>query len=69
MDLADQAHIIEQENLQRELSRLKPQQASRSHCIDCGIEIPAQRRKHDGVIRCIDCQNDVEANQKHYAKR
>jgi len=30
-----------------------------SHCVDCGIDIPAERLKNSAV-RCVECQGDHE---------
>ena len=35
-------------------------------CDDCGDAIPAQRRAIGGVTRCIQCQTNFEAKQKHF---
>lgn len=70
MDIADKAQKIEQENLNRALARYKPMHTeSLTHCIDCDIEIPEQRRSHAGITRCIDCQTDLEAKNKHFARK
>lgn len=38
---------------------------SAKHCVDCGIEIPANRRAAlVGVQTCIDCQTKRERHQK-----
>ncbi len=37
---------------------------SYSHCVDCGEEIPDNRRKAiQGCKRCIDCQEHLELYQ------
>lgn len=70
MDIADQAQIMEQENLNHALAHHKNQsQHSHTHCIDCEVEIPEQRRKHGGITRCIDCQSELEAKNKHIARK
>lgn len=34
-------------------------------CVECGVEIPAQRREAlPGVFRCVDCQQIHEQQQK-----
>ena len=38
---------------------------TRSHCIDCGDEIPeARRRARPGCIRCIQCAEMFEARER-----
>ncbi|MEA3413367.1 MAG: TraR/DksA C4-type zinc finger protein [Pseudomonadota bacterium] len=35
-----------------------------SSCIDCGNEIPANRRKHlPGAVRCVPCQHLRESTR------
>lgn len=41
---------------------------SLTHCMECGNMIPDARRKAmPGVRLCIDCQSEVEAQQKKSA--
>lgn len=40
-----------------------PSGVSRVECIDCGEPIPEERRTaYPGCTRCIDCQEEYEAN-------
>lgn len=66
-DFADTASDIEAECLQQSLQN-RPQFTAHSNyeCEDCGEEIPAQRRALGGVTRCIGCQTQFEAKQKHF---
>jgi len=34
--------------------------ASEPFCIECGIDIPMERRIAINAIRCVDCQTDYE---------
>lgn len=66
-DFADTASEIEQERLQQSLQN-RAQFTTHSHfeCDECGEEIPAQRRSIGGVTRCVGCQTEFEAKQKHF---
>ncbi|WPZ33211.1 TraR/DksA C4-type zinc finger protein [Thalassobaculum sp. OXR-137] len=62
-DFADQASEYEEaaraSAVRRALS--VPKGDGRTHCIDCGEEIPEARRAADpGAVTCIDCQRDRE---------
>ena len=35
-------------------------------CLECGCQIPEQRRALGGVTLCIDCQTVVEIHNKQY---
>lgn len=66
VDFADAASELEQERLTQSLNnRRQFDTASELDC-DCGNEIPAQRRALGGVTRCIQCQINFEAKQKHF---
>jgi len=40
-------------------------QQSAHRCACCGEDIPeARRQAYPGVVRCIDCQKDVETQEK-----
>lgn len=66
MDIFDQATEHEQrfrDQALRAAAAQMPRGASATHCRapDCGIEIPAQRRRAlPGVELCIDCQTIKE---------
>lgn len=66
-DFADMASDIETERLQQTLQN-RSQFTAHSYfeCVGCGEEIPAQRRALGGVTRCIQCQTQFEAKQKHF---
>lgn len=62
-DLLDEAQAKEERERDASIARVtaKLDGDSESQCIDCGAEIPAQRRNAvPGVKRCIDCQEDFE---------
>lgn len=66
-DFADVASDLEQERLTQSLNnRRQFDTASELDCEDCGAEIPAQRRALGGVTRCVQCQTNFEAKQKHF---
>lgn len=66
-DFADVASDIEAERIQHSLqNRAQFTAHSNFECDDCGEEIPAQRRAIGGVTRCIKCQSNFEAKQKHF---
>ncbi|MOA42274.1 hypothetical protein D3C78_1643130 [compost metagenome] len=64
MDWIDSAVQREEVELERALAlQLRAGRAvgpGRSHCIDCGHEIPEQRRALGGVTRCVHCQTVFE---------
>ena len=65
-DFADVASAITEEHLRKSLEgRSQFNATSNFECEDCGGEIPAQRRALGGVTRCIQCQTNFEAKQKH----
>ncbi len=68
-DILDHAQRLEEK--QRELSLQAAQlqkKPSLKNCIDCGIDIPEQRRALGGITRCIDCQQDHDKLEKNYAR-
>lgn len=66
-DFADIASDLEAERIQQSLqNRTQFTGQSYFECDDCGEEIPAQRRAIGGMTRCIKCQSDFEAKQKHF---
>ena len=67
VDLVDMAEEFQAMSLQEKLNaRAQFSTISAFECGDCGDEIPAQRRALGGVTRCIQCQTEFEAMQKHY---
>lgn len=70
MDEVDEAQKAEALYLAEALNNRtrvgRPGWASLSNCIDCGVVIPAKRRKAvPGCVRCRDCQ-ECEENQWKY---
>lgn len=66
-DFADIASGLEQDRLTQSLNnRSRFETESELDCNDCGDVIPAQRRALGGVTRCILCQTNFEAKQKHF---
>ncbi len=67
VDLVDMAEEFQAMNLQEKLNaRAQFSAVSASECADCGDDIPTQRQALGGVTRCIECQTEFEATQKHY---
>ena len=60
MNPADMAQDVELEDYKRNQAKAimpKPTQPSATHCTDCGVRIPAARRRAvPGVQTCIECQ-------------
>lgn len=67
VDLVDMAEEFRAHQLEQQiLARTQFSAHSHHECDDCGEEIPAQRRTLGGVTRCIQCQTEFEAKQKHF---
>lgn len=67
-DNADRAADITQQSLEAALARKASihQQAANDECVDCGYEIPAQRRKAaPWATTCIECQGIRELRNRH----
>lgn len=65
-DYADIASTLSEQDLDHALSNIKHfNHVSNYECEDCGEEIPEQRRELGAVTRCIGCQTELEAKQKH----
>ena len=68
-DLADGAGEISDERLAYALeNRQQYNQVSEFECLECGNEIPEQRRALGNVKLCIGCQMAVETENKLYRK-
>ena len=68
-DLADVAGEISDERLAYALeNRQQYNLVSEFECLECGNEIPEQRRALGGVTLCIGCQTVVENENKLYRK-
>lgn len=67
-DVGDVASSLEQECLNISLMNRKTFDApSELECLQCGEDIPEQRRAIGGVIYCVGCQSALENRQKHYS--
>ncbi|WP_304635524.1 TraR/DksA C4-type zinc finger protein [Pseudoalteromonas sp.] len=71
MSKFDDAQKIEQHLLDAALSIHREKNnkpgAEFTHCQECGIDIPAARRKAvKNCSTCIECQSLVEIKQRHY---
>ncbi len=69
MDPIDLASEFEQRELEANLSialaAARQTGESEEFCVDCGEEIPEQRRRAvPGCKRCVSCQNDLNAAQR-----
>ncbi|TMU24576.1 TraR/DksA family transcriptional regulator [Halomonas sp. ATBC28] len=66
-DNADRAAVTIQQSLEATLARRATlaTQAANDECVDCGYEIPAQRRKAaPWATTCIECQGIRELKNK-----
>lgn len=61
VDMA-QAHVEQETALSIERIRQRAQTGIGRHdCVDCGTEIPLERRRHmPNAIRCVPCQDIAE---------
>ncbi|WOE42915.1 TraR/DksA C4-type zinc finger protein [Acinetobacter chinensis] len=67
VDLVDMAEEFRARQMQESINaRQQFGTASELDCDDCGEEIPQIRRELGGVTRCIQCQTNFEAKQKHF---
>lgn len=67
VDLVDMAEEFRAHQLQQHINaRTQFETESASECEKCDVEIPTQRRAIGGVTRCIQCQTEFEAQQKHF---
>lgn len=66
-DIADKASDYADELLKQTLvNRQKFDTESKYECLECGSEIPEQRRALGNVTLCVGCQTALESNLKHY---
>ena len=67
VDLVDMAEEFRAQQMLAAISA-RPQfdKESELDCEDCSDAIPAQRRAIGGVTRCVQCQINFEAKQKHF---
>ncbi|WP_417762180.1 TraR/DksA C4-type zinc finger protein [Shewanella sp.] len=68
MDDADRVVRLQEQQEQQRLQhrQQRPAAPSRSHCAECGDQIPAPRRQAiQGVQLCISCQ---EWSERHASK-
>ncbi|ASD67706.1 MULTISPECIES: TraR/DksA C4-type zinc finger protein [Pseudoalteromonas] len=73
MDVVDQAQRLAEQDLERALNKNKAnfvgQDVDFNHCLECGIEIPKARRDAiHSCKHCVDCQELLERQAKHYRK-
>lgn len=63
MDVFDRATVVEEAHREAAIAAhlaqaKRPNQTSASHCEDCSVEIPEQRRLIlPGVMLCVECQS------------
>ena len=63
----DQIDSTVDDALQRARDEL-PKGKSREHCEECGAEIPEARRKAlPGVRLCVNCQAELDRDQKAFS--
>ncbi len=66
VDLVDMAEEFRALQMQERINaRAQFESESLYGCAECGCVIPPQRRSIGGVTRCVDCQENFEAQQKH----
>ena len=67
MDQIDRANELAQMERDAQIKWRQQQQPQQSftHCIDCEEPIPENRRKLQGVTRCIECQTIYEQWQRN----
>ncbi|MGJ8514655.1 TraR/DksA family transcriptional regulator [Carnimonas bestiolae] len=68
-DFCDRAQRVSEQSLTRALAahRMKDQIEHHGECIDCGEEIPAQRRRAlPYARRCVECQHIIEQRRRAY---
>ena len=65
MDVADDAGVLEEQARDIALHRQRTANnfdlPSELDCLDCGVEIPEQRRAYGGVTLCVTCKTIEEA--------
>lgn len=68
MDDIDRVQEIEQDAVAKKLADLSRQMATKArdiHCVECGDEIPEERRKSlPYATRCVDCQGQLEKHSR-----
>lgn len=69
MDTADSAQIEIEQNESRLLANLKQQDVEPTdECIECGNEIPEERRKAVNTNLCIGCAELFEIKRKQFRR-
>ncbi len=70
MDAADNAQIEIDREQERQVANLKQAEVvATDECIECGNEIPEERRKAVNTNLCIYCAEIRELRSKNYATR
>lgn len=65
LDRASELEQLQRDHaLQLHRSMFDSNKPSRTHCMDCGGEIPEKRRALGGVKRCVCCARYVEVKKK-----
>jgi len=69
MDTADSAQIEIEQNESRLIANLKQQDVEPTDdCIECGNEIPEERRKAVNTNLCIGCAEMQEIKRKQFRR-
>lgn len=68
-DIFDRASELElrqrEDAIARHRAYVAPPTDGLADCIDCGVEIPAERREAaPGATRCINCERTAEARRR-----
>lgn len=67
MDAADNAQIEIEREQERQLANLKQEDVQESlECIECGADIPEERRKAVKTNLCIGCAELNELRSRHF---
>ncbi|HIG8414411.1 TPA: TraR/DksA family transcriptional regulator [Klebsiella michiganensis] len=70
-EIIDQANELAERRLEMTIQnmRIDHNAVSATHCVDCGEEIPEQRREAVAVCqRCVSCASDIELRLKQEGK-
>lgn len=66
MDDLDRAQDLEMASRNAAIAAQQSKQVkvTLSHCQDCGEAIPKNRQNLGGILRCVECQQQLENKQK-----
>jgi len=65
LDRAQALELLQREKaIAAQLAHKRPSGPSRTHCLDCGNPIPAQRQALGGILRDVPCQTIFEQGNR-----